>query len=235
VKGKIIDPEDQWLEVDGWDPFFQPAGYTQTLAQLHKFKHIVNMRQLPCAEMRSVMREKEYPGVYEVHITVYNCAQEALNANGHINPLIPSPDYKKRFEETCSELGVKPLDIGMDDASKPRQLQTAAYHTYQNYSDAVKHVNEIAREFLKKGLPILRVGLEVMLNNRESPKTDDEALRADAGNYFEFHARMVEVTDEDVEAFKAIVASFCKEDMGCHSLGSIKTTYSTVYAISSKL
>ena len=64
VKGKIVNPGDNWVEADGWDPFFQPAGYNQTLSQLRRFKHIVNMRQIPCAEMRSVMRDKEYPGVY---------------------------------------------------------------------------------------------------------------------------------------------------------------------------
>ena len=86
TKGTIIYPQgERWVEVDGWDPFFRPAGYNQSLAELKEFKHIVNMRLLPCAEMRSVMRKKNYPGVYEVHITVYNSALELLTTTGRLN------------------------------------------------------------------------------------------------------------------------------------------------------
>lgn len=228
-KGTIVDPGLKWEEVDGWDPFFRPAGYNQTLAELRRFKHIVNMRQLPCAEMRSVMRGKDYPGVYELHITVYNCVQEILNKNGNKNPLKPDEEYQKKFAAACDSLGVKALFINMDKPTKPMQLQTAAYYTFKNYAEAVMGANKTAQDLQKLGLPVIRVRIEAMLNNGDSPKTDDQALMADAGNYFEFHARIDEVKPERFEEFQKILKEHCKkEDVGTHGKGIVKVKFSTV-------
>lgn len=227
-KGTIVDPGEKWEDIDGWDPFFRPSGYNQTLAELRRFKHIVNMRQLPCAEMRSVMRGKDYPGVYEVHITVYNCAQEILKENGNKNPLKPSEEYCKKFESACDSIGVKALFINMDKPTKPMQLQTAAYQSFKNYAEAVMGGNKVAQDLQKLGFPVIRVRLEAMLNNADSPTTDNQALLADAGNYFEFHARIDEVPDDRIEEFKKILSAHCKDEVGTHGKGRVKVRHSTV-------
>lgn len=228
TKGTIVDPKEEWVEEDGWDPFFKPDGYNQTLAKLKHFKHIINMRQMPIAEMRSHLREEDNPGVYEVHITVYNCSKEVFEQT-HANPLRPSEEHIRRFKDICENLGVKPLVIGMDRPEKPTQLQTAAYHCYKNYSEAQKRVFETAGEFLKAGIPVLRVRLEAMLNNKKGiPTTDDEALKAEHGNYFEFHARIAEYPPEKAEVFKSIIETYHKQNIGTHQQGTVKANFSTV-------
>jgi len=227
VKGTIINPQGaRWVEVDGWDPFFQPSGYQHSLAELREFKHLVNMRLIPCAEMRSTFREKDYPGVYEVHITVANCALKVLTASG--NPLEPTEEWKEKFKDACKTLGVKALMIGMDDARKPMQLQTAAYHSFKNFQEAMVATNKTAQDLLKMGFPILRVRLEAMLFNKESPRTDEEALKVEKSNYFEFHARLVDVPKERLEHYKKILASHCKTEVGTTKLGRQEVYFSTV-------
>ena len=212
IKGTIVNPSDEhWVEVDGWDPFFQPSGYEKTLAELAAFKHIVNMRYMPCAEMRSVLREKQYTGVYELHVTVYNCAMETLKMQDSKNPLKPTAEFVQTFKNTCSEIGVKALVIGMDDQKKPDQLQTAAYDMCHNYPHAIELATKTAQELLQKGFPTLRVRVEAMHGNRENPKTDEDALSVEASNYFEFHARLVAVPPERLNVFTSILASFCRD------------------------
>lgn len=227
IKGTIINPEgSRWVEVDGWDPFFQPSGYQLSLAELRQFKHLVNMRLLPCAEMRSTLREKDYSGVYEVHITVSNAALDVLQATG--NPLEPSEAWKQKFKDACNKLGVKALIIGMDDSQKPVQLQTAAYHAFKNFREAVRGTNKVAQDLLKMDFPILRVRLEAMLFNAEVPKTDEEALEVEKSNYSEFHARLVDVPKEKLEQFKTILASHCKNEIGTTKVGHQQVYFSTV-------
>jgi inosine/xanthosine triphosphate pyrophosphatase family protein len=229
VKGTIVNPQgDDWVDVDGWDPFFQPSGYQLTLAQLASFKHIVNMRYMPCAEMRSVLRDKQYTGVYELHITVYNCAIDVLKESK--NPLKPTAEFVQTFRDACSQIGVKALVIGMDDPNKPDQLQTAAYHNCQSYAHAIDLANATAQKLLKKGFPTLRVRVEAMLGNRETPKTDEEAALVEKSNYFEFHSRLVDVPKERFEQFKSILDSFCKDGVGTHGQGKQKAYFSTVGA-----
>lgn len=229
-KGMIVNPGKNWVEVDGWEPFFVPDGYKKPLSELREFKNIVNMRQFPVLQMRSVMREKDYPGVYETHITVANCAQPELDANGKKNPLAPTPEYIKAFQVACEELGVKPLEIGMDDPKKPIQLQTAAYNTFKNAKDAQIAAHQLAEKLLKKGFPTHRVRIEAMLRNTDCPRTDDEALKADPGNYFEFHARMEAVAQERFAEFQKIIERYNREQQGSHAKGKIKASYSSVNA-----
>ncbi len=227
-KGKIVNPGDNFEDVDGWDPFFHPNGYGKSLAELKKFKHIVNMRYLPCAEMRTQITGKEYCGMYELHVTVYNCSMEILNGNNPLNPLIPEPEYLQKFDQACGEIGVKALHIKMNKKTKPMQLQTAAYHRFENYAKALEGANKTAQLLQLRGLPILRIRLEAMLFNEESPKTDLEAIKATNGNYFEFHARLEGINDDNFEIFEEIVKKHRTHVAGTHNLGHIKVNFSSV-------
>lgn len=221
IKGTIVNPGDSWVEADGWDPFFQPSGYSVPMSELLQSKHIFNMRLMPCAEMRSVMRKKDYPGIYEVHVTVKNTAD--LSAP---NILTPAEDYIALFKKACEELRQKPLVIAMDKREKPMQLQTARYYHFPNFTEAMKRTCELANQLQQKGLPVLRVRIEAMLHNQDSPKTDDEALQIKEGNYFEMHARLVDV--KDLELFKQILLGHNRDGIGSHEQGRIKTVFSTV-------
>ena len=101
-QGNIVNPGKNWAEGDGWEPFFVPNGYKKPYSELRNNKFTINMRQFPALQMRSVMREKAYPGVYETHITVPNCGQAELDAHG--NPLEPSPDILKLSRKLVKSL-----------------------------------------------------------------------------------------------------------------------------------
>lgn len=227
-KGKILYPQENFEDVDGWDPFFYPNGYGKSLAELKNFKHIVNMRYLPCAEMRTQITGKEYSGMYELHITVYNCGLDILNENNFQNPLLPDDEYMKKFDQACNEIGVKALHIKMNKKSKPLQLQTAVYHRFENYTKALEGANKTAQKLQMRGLPTLRIRMEAMLFNEESPKSDEEALQAAKGNYFEFHARLEGINKDSFGIFESIVKNHRNPFAGTHACGHIKVNFSSV-------
>lgn len=189
ASGRIYSPfKSDWVEGDGWDPIVILSGYDLPISALTRWKHIIHLRQMPCAEMMSTIKDRDYSGVYETHITVYNSEDCKKDDD---NPLKPSRDYQSTFKLVCSKLGVKALVIEMDDDCKPVQLQTAAYHCYKNFSNAQDKAYELAEELIKAGLPVRRVRLEAMLHNEDTPKSDAEALLpTNSGNYFEFHTRL---------------------------------------------
>lgn len=213
----VIHHPTQWIEGDGWDPIVILNGYDRPISQLTRWKHIIHLRQMPCAEMLSVLLEKDYSGVYEVHITIYN-ASHCVSEDD--NPLIPDVEYINKFKTLCGDMGVKSLVIEMDNPNKPVQLQTAAYHCYKSYANAQKSAYELASEFIKAGMPVRRVRLEAMLGNEDAPKTDGEAQACNNTNYFEFHARML-VNDFDKQK------SQLKEFIDKHQSDNIKLSMSS--------
>lgn len=234
-KVKIVLPKMKHLEVDGWDSIVQlddcpvdASGQPITLADLREVKHLVNMRSVACSQMRSVMVGKDYPGVYELHITVMNCLEEMFANNGHTNPLVPSEEMIEKFKSACADIKVKPLVIYMNDPGKPVQLQTAAYHSCADFADAHKRAYETAKKLHSAGIPILRVRIEAMAGNQQCPQTDEEALKQLDSNYFEFHARLDSVPQNRFGEFTRIVDSFCKQDYGTHSRGKLEVVYSSV-------
>lgn len=234
-KVTIVLPKQKHLEVDGWDSIVQlddcprdAAKQPITLADLRGVKHLVNMRSVACAQMRSVMVGKEYPGVYELHITVMNCVQELLVMNGNRNPLVPSEEMIEKFRSVCAEIKVKPLVIYMNDPGKPVQLQTAAYHSCADFAEAHRRAYETARKLHNAGIPILRVRVEAMAGNPQCPQTDDDALKQLDSNYYEFHARLDSVPPSGFAEFTRIVNSYCKGDYGTHAQGKVEVVYSSV-------
>lgn len=235
--GRIHCPDETaWIEGDGWDPIVILSGYTLPISALTRWKHIIHLRQMPCAEMLGVIHGRDFSGVYETHITIYNDSQ---CTNESDNPLVPSKAHLEKFQSTCSKLGVKALVIHMDHASKPVQLQTAAYHCYKNYANAQRKAYELAGELIRAGLPVRRVRLEAMLHNQDTPKTDAEALLSmNQSNYFEFHTRLSWVNGDDImDSKKALLHSLLqawKPTCALHSPES-KIKLSTSSAGTSKL
>lgn len=192
--GTIVHPQ-VWIDGDGSDPLFQLDGYEVPLSHLQaSAKHFIYVRQFPIAELRSMLENasSQYAGVYELHVTVANHADETGN------PLRPQPDYAERFRTVCQQLHVKPIVIRMAHPNQqPDQLQTAAYVVCPNgYTEAQERIFQLSQALIREGFPVLRNRIEAMLHNRDSPKTDAEAARRPKGNYFEFHAKLEENADQ---------------------------------------
>lgn len=240
-KGQIVCPTPAvWQDtehVDGWDVFFSPEGFHPlTLAQLRDRKHLINMRWLPCAEMRSrcLRDDSTYSGVYEIHVTVHNNL-------AYLDPdLPPTPEWTSRFQQHCRELGVKPLYLTLPSGRV--QLQTAHYTCCVNYTHAMEKVRQLALSLNQLGFPIQRLRLEAMLHNRDCPHDDHEALLreiqgGDGGNYFEFHARLSCQPDQ----FPAVIAWLEKnhylseplQGLGTQQMGTRRVSWSTSHPVSS--
>jgi len=242
TRGHIRVP-DVWTELDGWDPFFFPSGYSHPLSQLRDVKHTINMRQYPCAELLSMLYG-ELVGVFELHITVYNMEGEISINGSRKNPLIPTLAYFQQFKDVCAQkdINVKALRIEMEKPTKPVQLQTAAYYVFPNYAAAQKYAFELASKMSHHGLPTLRVRIEAMWYNRDCPRKDKDALKLEA-NYYEFHARLgplierkttngfreIKATLADShEVLDAIVRNAYKFAAGSHRRGIIQPKVSRV-------
>jgi len=228
MEGRIVHPE-QWIEGDGWDPYFCPMDRSKgdfTLAHLQSFTNNYAARIESLCRVRQFLRGADYKGTYEVHITIYNCAQDIFK-NTRENILKPSLEYWEKFKSFCEKRKIKPLYITLDDPRKPVQLQTSAYHVYPDYTTAFLKTNEIIKELISEGLYPLRMRCEAMAKNPESPKSDDETLLMDESNYFEFHASMGEKITDPVlmEKFNGILKSFCLQNIGTHGKGSLKTVW----------
>ena len=226
ASGTIVNPE-KWIEGDGADPHFQLNGYNMPISHMSTFKHFVYPRQFPCAELRTMLLGKIFKGVFELHVTVANCMLDEYQKAGNI--LKPEKRHIEQFTLACNKIGVKPLVIGMDKETKPVQLQTAIYVTCKDgFPEALKRINDIAQDLLKMGFPSIRNRVEAMLQNPESPVTEEDALKQSGGNYFEFHARMVEVPKDRRDDFMGIIERYRRDNVGTHHKGKFKVAFSTV-------
>lgn len=223
-KGYIHYDFKNWIECDGWDSFFYPHGYNKSLAQLSTMKHIINMRHFPLAELLSLLRQKFFGGVYELHITCKNTSDTTIP-----NPLIPSSNHIANFRSVCQEMGIKPLVVRLDSKDKPWQLQTAAYHCFDNYETARAFAFETAKSLDQKGFPPIRIRIEAMLHNSECPKTDHEAFMAEPSCYFELHARLQEFDlKTNMSSLVHILKVMSTKNEGKHHQGSFEFSYSSV-------
>ena len=80
---------------------------------------------------------------------------------------------------------------------------------FKNSIEAENYITELSSKFISAGFPCLRRRIEAMLHNSECPKTDEQAKKADKGNYFEFHARVGEIdpTSDRFALFQQIISS----------------------------
>lgn len=57
VSGKIVTPQGK--EGFGWDPIFQPDGYTKTFAQMWEEKNLLSMRKIAVGKLVTYLKNHE--------------------------------------------------------------------------------------------------------------------------------------------------------------------------------
>jgi hypothetical protein len=128
-------------------------------------------------------------GTFEAHVTV-----EADDLG-----------QRQRFQEACAEMGVKSVLIELPRGVTRSQPMTSTYHRGE-LQDVVAEVAGLARALRERGFLVTRLKLEAMATNEGVPATDEEARAFPAGNYFEFHVKLVLPADGDLEPARAVCA-----------------------------
>jgi hypothetical protein len=133
------------------------------------------MRPSPVPEqsLRTSLASSDHRGTFESHITV-----EAENADG-----------REWFQQVCRQLGVKCVLIELPAGATRSQPMTACFH-HGAIGPVLDEVGAQCRALREAGFALVRVKLEAVATNEGVPDTDEEAARAPAANYFEFHVKL---------------------------------------------
>jgi non-canonical purine NTP pyrophosphatase (RdgB/HAM1 family) len=176
----------------GWDRLWLPDGFERTLAEMRESSYVVNMRAAPYLELYDHLRGATAEGTFEAHVTVAPCSLDA-------------------FRAACAELGVKCIAIELPDGETRQQPMTASFHRGEQ-RDVEREVMAVARDLARRGFDPTRTKIE--RHGRlegTTPETDEEARRAPATSYFEYHVKLAldpAVTAADLAAIAAAVRPF---------------------------
>ncbi len=134
-----------------------------------------------------------FSGTFELHLTVPSL----------------DPQAQAHFTEICRLLGVKPILILAPGARMALQPMTSSY--LQGSIEVVSENTLVLLERLtSEGFPPLRCKLEATLGSQGVPEEDTDADDL-PGRYFEFHAKVVLGTDEELARLRARCV-----DLGAH-------------------
>lgn len=145
-----------------------PNGYNRTLSQMEHHKFVVNVRFKPYLELANFLRNHNYEGIFECHVTVEN----------------ESPEHMEKFLKTCEAIGCRAILIELPTGQVQRQLMTSSYHT-GNVRDVITQAYKISQEFAKSSLSITRTKIEALFSNKGVPETDEDAKLLSPENYFD--------------------------------------------------
>eukprot|EP00026_Physarum_polycephalum_P010433 Phypoly_transcript_10597.p1 GENE.Phypoly_transcript_10597~~Phypoly_transcript_10597.p1 ORF type:complete len:421 (+),score=39.26 Phypoly_transcript_10597:30-1265(+) len=187
LEGKVVLPRgEQGL---GWERIWLPDGYSHTISEMYSNKFVLNMRHRPYLELACRLRERDYQGVFEAHITV----------DGHNDATT-----RDMFVKVCEQLGCKSILIELPSGVEMRQMMTSSYHR-----GALKGVQleafQLAQKISKNGFTITRVKVEAMMSNAGVPQTDEEVSLHSPENYFEFHIKLLLGPDADLGLLQKLV------------------------------
>lgn len=156
----------------GYDRLWVPDGYDRTLGEMAESTFVVNMRAAPYLELGACLRGEPSPGVFETHVTVSSNADDAA------------------FRAACGGIGVKCISIDLPAGDTRRQPMTGSFHR-GSLLDAQREAMAIGSELVKRGFDVVRTKIEQHGRLENAPETDEEARRAPANSYFEFHAKLM--------------------------------------------
>jgi len=180
LEGKVVPPRGAFGL--SWERIWQPDGYSHTLSEMSGNKFVLNMRHRPYLELACKLREQDYQGVFEAHITV----------DGHNDP-----ETRVNFVKVCEKLGCKSILIELPTGVELRQMMTSSYHR-GSLKGVQLEAFQLAQNISKHGFAITRVKVEAMMSNAGVPQTDEDAKLHSQENYFEFHIKLLLGPDADI-------------------------------------
>jgi hypothetical protein len=126
--------------------------------------------------------------LFEIHITVSAAADDA------------------KFRVACGEIGVKCISIDLPAGDARRQPMTSSFHR-GSLLDAQREASALRAQLERRGFDVVRTKIEQHGRLENAPQTDEEASRAPANSYFEFHAKLILAPHSDVEAIARALAA----------------------------
>jgi hypothetical protein len=123
----------------------------------------------------------------------------------HVTVRAESPERVKRFRDLCREQGLKCILIELSRGQYHSQPMTAVHHQ-GSLEDAVAEARAIAECLGSNGFEVTRVKVEADPTTSGVPRTDEEAARLAAANYFEFHLLVTLTRLSDLPALSRLCA-----------------------------
>ena len=142
-------------------------------------------QRLPEQDLLDKLRHTPGRGTFEAHVTITAGLE------------------LERFRATCTALGVKCIWIELPQGATPSQPMTSSYHR-GDLADVIREVAALAVAVRQAGFEITRVKLEAVTTNEGIPASDEDAARFPAGNYFEFHAKVMLSVGADLAPLSAL-------------------------------
>lgn len=162
----------------GWDRWFVPIGYNNSVAEMGADKAVISYRAKPAGKIAALISNRPFKGIYEGHITV------AVQGK--------TPD---EFKKDCTEIGLKAILIELQSGVPVNgtiQYQTGRWYA-NNFQDAQNDMLKEAQALKQRGYTIVRLKIETTPNDREGrincPITDEDVSQFPPTNYFEFHVK----------------------------------------------
>jgi len=187
LEGRVVPPRGDFGLC--WERIWQPDGYSHTLSEMYNNKFVLNMRHRPYLELACRLREQDYQGVFEAHITV----------DGHNDP-----ETRANFVKTCESLGCKSILIELPTGVELRQMMTSSYHR-GSLKGVQLEAFKLAQNISKQGFVITRVKVEAMMSNAGVPQSDEDVKIHSPENYFEFHIKLLLGPDSDLGLLQKVV------------------------------
>jgi hypothetical protein len=161
----------------------------------------VHAIRLPEQDLLVRLAGQNGAGTFESHVTV---AADDL-------------DQRARFRAACADLCVKCVLIELPAGVTRSQPMTSTYHR-GDLAEVVAEVAALASALRERGFPPTRVKLEAVITNAGVPQTDEEAMAFPAGNYFEFHVKVLLPATADLDALRRV----CKRHAAHLSSNALK-------------
>lgn len=170
----------------GFEAAWIPNGFERPLAALPRFGNRPTRIERAILEIGDAIGLSSYRDVYEVHLTVLTSGASDVSS----------------LRTLCTANGVKLIHVELPEGAVPSQLITASIHR-GSLEKVETEAAALRRLLSERGYGVTRTKVEAFLKNSCVPETPPE--RPD--QYFEFHAKVVIASPEDLTRLKEFCAT----------------------------
>ncbi len=173
------------------DQIWVPTGYRQTISNLIEYQPRLNRRERAYRIVGTLLGTSVAEEIYEAHVTV------ALRKGQTV----------QTFREICTAIGVKAIHIELPAGKVPTHFITGSIHAGE-LAVVVRQVEHLVERIEEAGLVATRTKIEAMVQNKCVPLSDEDAVRRQNSNYFEFHTKVTLSEAESLDPLSRICEFF---------------------------
>jgi hypothetical protein len=125
----------------------------------------------------------------------------------HVTVRAESPERVKRFRDLCRANNLKCILIELAQGLYHSQPMTTTHHQ-GSLENAIAEARAIAQYLGSNGFEVTRVKVEADPTTSGVPRTEEEASRLAAANYFEFHLLVTLARPSELPALSVLCAEY---------------------------